>query len=500
MGNYFYDMLPASEMEQLHYIPTIPEFLAWIEEKYAELPALSDGTEKYTYKQMCGRIARRRTAIAALGLEKGSKIAIFDRNSVDAIELFLAVTSAGMVVINLPAQLPEPAVIGSCRRFDVKAIFVRDEFKPLCGQLEGFGIKVLPASTIADEPTPCAKLDKEDTAAIFFTGGTTGAPKGAVLPHRALMRGSFNGIFMPGSVLGNQRSICMLPLSHIFGLVRGMMSFLYTGAEIYACEDMKAMIGKLPVIRPTCLVLVPGICDILNGLTKLYGPQFLGGELKVIIAGAANVPPRLISEFDKIGIRLLGGYGMTEGANLTSGNSDVLTHPTSVGKIYPEQEAKVVDGELWVRGDNVFTGYYKDEENTKATLTEDGWLRTGDLVRFDEDGYLYIVGRIKNLIILANGENVSPESVEEPFYAYNFIKDVLVTESEINGQPCIAIEILPQLQAFANTPWEQVEALMEKTVAEVNNTLPTTHRISKITVRKDDFKRTGSMKVSRNQN
>lgn len=498
MANYFYDMVPASEMEQLRYIPTVPEFLGWIEEKYADLPALNDTVNRYTYKQLCERVARRRTSIAALGLEKGSKIAIFDRNSIDAIELFLAVTSSGMVVINLPAQLPEPAVVGSCRKFGVKAIFVRDEFKPLCGQLEGFGVKVLPAATIADEATPATPVDKNDTAAIFFTGGTTGAPKGAVLPHRALMRGSFNGCFMPTSILGNQRSICILPLSHIFGLVRSMMSFLYTGAEMYTCEDMKATIGKLPVIRPTCLVLVPGICDILNGLTKLYGPQFLGGELKIIIAGAANVPPRLISEFDKIGVQLLGGYGMTEGANLTSGNIDVKTRPTSVGKIYPEQETKVVDGELWIRGDNVFTGYYGDEASTKAALTEDGWLKTGDLVRFDEDGYLYIVGRIKNLIILANGENVSPESIEEPFYAYNYIKDALVTESEINGQPCIAIEILPQMQAFADTPWEQVEALMNKAVAEVNATLPTTHRISKVTVRKEDFKRTGSMKVARN--
>lgn len=497
MDRYFYDMVPASELEQLRYIPTIPEFLGWIEEKYADLPALSDTVNKYSYKQLCERVARRRTSIAALGLEKGSKIAIFDRNSIDAIELFLAVTSAGMVVINLPAQLPEPAVVGSCRKFDVKAIFVRDEFKPLCSQLESFGVKVLPASTIADDPTPSADVDKEDIAAIFFTGGTTGAPKGAVLPHRAIMRGSLNGCYMPGSILGNQRSVCILPLSHIFGLVRGMMSFLYSGAEIYTCEDMKATIGKLPVIRPTCLVLVPGICDIINGLTKLYGPQFLGGELKVIIAGAANVPPRLISEFDKMGIRLFGGYGLTEGANLTSGNIDVLTRPTSVGKIYPGQETKVVDGELWVRGDNVFFGYYKDEESTKAALTADGWLRTGDLVRFDEDGYLYIVGRIKNLIILANGENVSPESIEEPFYTYNFIKDVLVSESEINGQPCISIEILPQLQAFADTPWEEVEALMDKTVAEVNETLPSTHRISKVVVRKEDFKRTGSMKVSR---
>lgn len=497
MGNYFFDMIPAAEKEQLNYIPTVPEFLTWIESQYADRPALSDTVVTYTYKEMCERIARRRTVIAGLGLKRGAKIAVFERNSIDAVEMFLAVASSGMVAINLPSALPEPAIVGSCRRFDVEAIFVRDELKPLCGQLEGLGVKVLASTSMADTATPVTPVDKEEIAAIFFTGGTTGAPKGAMLPHRSLMRGSFNGSFMPGSVLCGHRYIGMLPLSHVFGMIRSTMSVLYTGALWFSCEDMKATIGKLPVIKPTCLVLVPGICDILNGLTKLYGPQFLGGQLKTIISGAANVPPRLISEFDKMGIALLGGYGMTEGANFTSGNGDVKTHPTSVGKVYPEQETKIVDGELWIKGDNVFTGYYKDEANTAAALMPDGWLRTGDLARFDEDGFLYIVGRIKNLIILANGENVSPEEIEEPFYASPFVKDALVKEGDIDGTPCITIEILPQAQAFAGKSDEEIEAFMRNLVDEVNKTLPTTHRISKMSVRKEDFKRTGSMKVAR---
>ncbi|MBO4499998.1 MAG: acyl--CoA ligase [Bacteroidaceae bacterium] len=497
MSSYFFDMIPASEKEQLNYIPTVPEFLTWIETKYSDKPAVSDLEVTYSYKEMCARIARRRTVIANLGLEKGSKIAIFDRNTIDAVELFLAVTTSGMVAINLPASLPEPAVTGSCRRFDVAAIFVREEFRPMCSQLDGLGIRVLPTTSMSDTETPVTPVDKEDTAAIFFTGGTTGAPKGAVLPHRALMRGSFNGCFMPGSVLSEHRYIGILPLSHVFGLIRGTMSVFYTGALWFSCEDMKATIGKLPVIKPTCLVLVPGICDILNGLAKMYGPQFLGGELKTIISGAANVPPRLISEFDKLGIQLLDGYGMTEGANLTSGNADVKDRPTSVGKLYDGQEAKIVDGELWIKGDNLFTGYYKDEANTAAALTSDGWLRTGDLARIDEDGYLYIVGRIKNLIILSNGENVSPEEIEEPFYASPFVKDALVREDTKDGMQCISIEILPQIQAFAGKSDEEIKAFMEKLVEDINRTLPTTHRIAKVTVRKEDFKRTGSMKVAR---
>lgn len=498
MGQYFHDMLPAEEDVQLKFIPTIPEYLEWIEKKWGDRPAESDTVVTYTYKQMSARIARRRAYLNALELKKGDKVAIHERSSIDAIEMFLAATSAGYVAILLPAQLPASAVVGSCAKFGVSVLAVRDEFKELAA---GAPCKVIPSSAMADEEAPAAKVSKDDAAAIFFTGGTTGAPKGAILPHRALMRGALNGCYAPGSVLGEgHRYICLLPLSHIFGLIRSTLSVFFTGALWFSAEDMKATIGKFPVIKPTDLVLVPGLCEILYGLTKMYGPQFLGGRLKMIISGAANVPPRLISEFDKMGVALLAGYGMTEGANFTSGNADVKTHPTSVGKIYPEQEVKLVDGEIWYRGDNVFLGYYGEPEKTKETLTEDGWLKTGDLGRFDEDGFLYIVGRIKNLIILSNGENVSPESIEEPFYKCGALKDCLVYEDNKDGEPCIAIQILPQMPAFEGKSWEEVEAFFNKLVDDVNATLPTTHRITKVTVRKEDFKRTGSLKVSRNQN
>ena len=343
-------------------------------------------------------------------------------------------------------------------------------------------------------------VDKEATAAIFFTGGTTGAPKGAVLPHRALMRGTFNGCFAPGSQLSGHVTIGFLPLSHVFGLIAGTLSKLMCGALWYAAEDMKATIGKLPVIRPTVLVLVPGLVEVLVGLTRMYGPQFLGGRLHTIISGAANVPAKLIAEFKEFGIRVLAGYGMTEGANLTTGNAESLERPTSVGKVYPEQEVKLVDGEIWIHGDNVFQGYYGDPEQTAATLTPDGWLKTGDLGRFDEDGYLYIVGRIKNIIVLPNGENVSPESIEEPFYQCPALRDCLVKEVEEDGKPILSVEILPRAEAFEGKAPEEVEAFFKQLTEDINATLPTTHRVSKVVIRKEDFKRTGSLKVSRKDN
>ena len=492
---YFFNMLPKEEFERIPYLPTLGQFVDWFTSEYAGLPALSDQTNTITYKELGERVARRRAFIEGLGLPKGAHIAVFDRNSQDAIELFLAITSAGYVAMMFPSALPEMAVIGSCMKFDISALFVREEFVPLTGKLQG--VKVLPAASIAAEGVPSAEIDPDSPAAIFFTGGTTGQPKGAVLSHRALMRGNYNAIFKPGKVIGVHRYIALLPLSHVFGLIAGTCGCFYTGNLIYTCEDMKATIGKLPMIKPTLLVIVPGICDILAGLCKMYGPQFLGGSLRMIISGAANVPPRLVDIFSKMGVEFCFGYGLTETANLTSANADALTHPTSIGKIYPGQEAKIVDGELWVKGDNLFSGYYKDPEKTAEALTPDGWLRTGDLCRFDEDGFLYITGRIKNLIILSNGENVSPESLEEPFYQDPCVRDAMVKEDELNGQQVIAVEILPLMPAFDGKPFEEVEAYMNALVAKINATLPSTHQIRKVTVRTEDFKRTGSMKVAR---
>ena len=495
-NSYFPSMLPAEELAQLKYIPTLPEFVTWIEQKWADLPCLSDTVNTLTYSQVCDAVARKRALLNDMGLQKGDKVAIIDNTTVEAVEMFLAVTSAGFVAINLPSQLPPQAVVGCCMKFGVKVLAAGKDFMEAVKEAP---CKVIAITDVADHTAPVVAVDKNDPAAIFFTGGTTGAPKGAVLPHRALMRGALNGVYAPGHQFGCHRYACVLPLSHVFGLIRGTLSVLFEGGAWYAAANTKETITKFPMIKPTCLIAVPGICEILLGLVKMYGAPFLGGCLKFIISGAANVPPKLIGEFDKLGISLFAGYGMTEGANLTTGNIDVITKPTSVGKLYPEQEAKVVDGELWFRGDNVFLGYYGDPEKTAETLTPDGWIKTGDLVRFDEEGYMYIVGRIKNLIILSNGENVSPESIEEPFYKDNKLRDCLVKEDELDGRQVIAIEILPRMEEFGNVAWEEVEAYFKDLVGKVNATLPSTHQVGKITVRREDFKRTGAMKVSRNQ-
>ena len=299
MNSYFEDMLPADELAQLKYIPTIPEFVTWIENKWGNLPALSDTVNTCTYAQMCEAIARKRAMLNAMGLAKGDKVAILDNTTVEAVEMFLAVTSAGYTAINLPSQLPAPAVAGCCQKFGVKVLAAGAAFMETA---KSAACTVMDIADMADQKAPVAVVGKDDPAAIFFTGGTTGAPKGALLPHRALMRGALNGVYAPGSQLACHRYASVLPLSHVFGLVRGTLSVLYEGGAWFAAANTKETISKLPMIKPTCLVAVPGICEILLGLVKMYGKPFLGGSLKTIISGAANVPPKLIAEFDELDV------------------------------------------------------------------------------------------------------------------------------------------------------------------------------------------------------
>ena len=491
--NYIYGRVSEEVREKLAYLPIICDLLEMMKREYSDSLAIGDDNVKYTYAELYSRVAKRRNYINSLGVSKGGKVAVMSRNSLDSMELFLAITSAGYTMIMLPAQLDEQKLAGCVAKFSIEALFVSDEFKPLT---EGLNTKVVHISSTSEEEAPMGEgIVKETIAAIYFTGGTTGAPKGVVLNHGALMRGANNATYRDNRVFGH-RYIAFLPFSHIYGSVAGFLTGLYTGSYIYTNADMKKAVGMIPYVKPTCLVLVPGLAEIILGLVAVKGKEFIDG-LEEMLVGAAPVPPRIMKAYQDLGVGVLCGYGLTEGANLSSVNYDSDKYPNSMGKIYPGQEYKFVNKELWIKGDNVMLGYYNDPEATAAVM-EDGWLKTGDLVEEDENGYITIVGRIKNLIILGNGENVSPEEIEEIFYKENFVKDCLVKEDMMNGEAVIAIEILPYAPEVEGLSPEEIQKKAEEVVAKVNATMPTFKRVTKVSVRDTDFKRTGAMKIARN--
>lgn len=490
---YFYSMLTDEERKLLKYIPTVNELLDFAVEHFADLPAISDGKITYTYKELCERVAIRRGYLKSLHFNRGERIAVFAPNTLDAMELYLAIVTSGYVSVMLPTQLNNLALMSLCKKFDVSAVFYDESLEKVA---KSSGIEAYRISFVEANALPPANVTKDAICSICLTGGTTGRPKGAVMTHGAIMRGAFNGCFISGGVL-YQKYIAILPLSHIFGLVKGFLSTIYTGGLTFECREVKQAFGLIPVFKPTTLVVVPGMAEIIINLTRLKGRGY-SESLKTLVIGAAPVPQKLMKAIDDLGIQVLAGYGLTEGSNLTAGNKDVMSNPDSMGMIYPEQQYKVVDGELRIKGDNLMNGYWDDEEATADAFDEDGWLKTGDLVKVDDNGYIYIVGRIKNLIILPNGENISPEELEEVFYKSEYVKDCLVKEDELNGKKVIGIEILPNTEAIKDMGEDGIYNLFRHLVADINKTLPTYKQISKISIRTEDFKRTNAMKISRN--
>ena len=186
----------------------------------------------------------------------------------------------------------------------------------------------------------------------------------------------------------------------------------------------------------------------------------LGTSLKNIICGAATVPPYLVTEYEKFGIDLLPGYGLTESANLVSGNAEPKRKVGSVGLMYDGMDYKIVDGELWLKGDNMLTCYVGEPEEN-AIAFEDGYFKTGDLVRIDEEGYLYIVGRKKEIIVLPTGENISPAEIEAEFAKIDALQDCLVYESTVDGKSVLALEVYPRATILATIDVEDKDAYLK---------------------------------------
>ena len=276
------------------------------------------------------------------------------------------------------------------------------------------------------------------------------------------------------------------------------MTSLYTGSALFICRNNKDMFRDIAVFKPTILVLVPALAEMALTLSRQFGRNMLGDSMKTIICGAAPVAPYLVTEYDKLGIALLPGYGLTESANLVSGNPEALRKPGSVGFMYSGMDYKIVDGELWLKGDNMMDGYATEEDN--ALAYEDGYFKTGDLVHIDEEGFLYITGRIKEIIVLSTGENVSPAELEVKFYGLDVVQDCLVYDTNDDGREQLVLEVLPRMNIVKAKGIEDLYAYLKEEVAKINATLPAFERITKIVIRDTDFIRTPAMKIARNLN
>ena len=226
----------------------------------------------------------------------------------------------------------------------------------------------------------------------------------------------------------------------------------------------------------------------------LVSAKVFGGNLKTVFSGGAHLDPFYIEEFAKYGVNIYQGYGMSECSPVISTNTPFANKPGSVGKILKNARIKIVDGEILVRSTSVMTGYYQMPEETGKAL-EDGWLHTGDKGYVDEDGYLFINGRVKNLIILSNGENISPEEIENKLGLYPLIDEVVVT-GEGNG---LTARIYPDQDLVVKKKMddEKLEKELHKAIDEYNSSQPTYRRIAHLIIRENPFRRNTTRKILR---
>lgn len=466
------------------------------QKNYGELKAISYAGKEYTFSEIENDAADFRTVLKNSGTDKGERIGLLCANSYDFVKTFVAITTSGNSAVILPAHLDEMSIFGCCMKFGLKKIVVQDSLAEKTNVAKAKNISIILTSEKTGQSTQMTQSAGKDECVLMFTGGTTGKSKAAVLTNEAVLQGTVNGCYGYKNVF-NQRYILVLPLSHVFGLIRNLMTSLYTGSELFICQNNKDMFRDIAIFKPTILVAVPALVEMSLKLSAQFGKNMLGPDMKYIICGAAAVSPYLVTECRKIGIALFPGYGLTESANLVSGNPESAENPESVGFLYPNQEYRIENDELWIKGKNLFTEYAGEPEENK-TAFQDGWFKTGDLVRIDENGFLYITGRIKEIIVLPTGENISPAEVEAKFNQLTLIQDCQVFENiDEAGKHFLELEVVPRASELSKIADEDKGSYITKELEKINSSLPSFQRVSKITIRTSDFERTPSMKIKR---
>ncbi len=464
--------------------------------EYSSAIALKTIGDKVTYAELEASVAAFRTVLKESGVTYGDRVGIYIPNSIAFVKAYLAVTTLGATAVLLPTHLDETAVFGCTLKYGMKALVYEPslEEKTAFTSSKNSAVKLISSALTACEGTSAVKVSADAPCTVIFTGGTTGKSKGSILSNGAVMCGAKNGCYGYREVF-SQRYLLVLPLTHVFGLIRNLLTSIYTGSTLFICESNKDMFRDIAMFKPTILVLVPALAEMALQLSKKFSKNMLGDDMKTIICGAATVPPYLVTEYKKIGISLLPGYGLTESANLVSGNPEAERSATAVGYLYPGIIARLVDGELWLKGPNMQISYFADEENELAY--EDGWFKTGDLARFDDDGLLYIVGRKKEIIVLPTGENISPAELEARFAEIDAIQDCLVYENEAGA---LELEVYIRGVVVAAQGIEDPKTYISDRVKQINTELPAFMRVSKVVYRDTDFVRSPSMKIIRSKN
>ncbi len=381
--------------------------------------------------------------------------------------------------------------------------------------------------------------DMDHVAAILFTSGTTGTSKGVMLTHKNFVATCNAACHVMDHFNCDSTFVDCLPMNHSYEITAGQLSIQNLGAQMMINDSVRNALRNFGKYKPNSLMLVPLYVETMykkiwaeiekKGMTKtvrnlmkfsdgllkvgidlrpkLFGQilNALGGNLRFIVVGGAAMSPKIIKDFRSFGIYITEGYGITECSPLVAVNPLGREKIHSVGPACECCEVKIdktpeeETGEILVKGDNVMLGYYKNEEATKEVFTEDGWFRTGDIGYIDEDGYIFITGRKKNVIILSNGKNVFPEELEEHLAERSDVigEAVVIGRPNNAGEVAITAVVYPNPEFAAGKTADEIFNAIKDAINEINKSLPVYKQMRELDIRDTEFEKTTTRKIKR---
>ena len=500
-------------------VSTIREIIVQAAETYQDASAIRYKISKKeiaskSYAQLREDSERFSNALEALG-EQGNHIAITGMTSYSWLVSYLGTVNSASVAVPLDVSLPAEDMCELIDRADA-TIFVYDEIRAdvaamvrarcpkikylISMQKEEQDQEVLSLWQLLEKSDKkCSIMPEPDAlCTIMFTSGTTGKSKGVMLSHRNLAE---NATCFDMKIPPRTTALSVLPIHHAYCLTMDFLKGLSIGADICINDSLLRVAKNIKLFRPNMVLMVPLMIETMakkledaEGLpVDLVKKEVFGEQFTTICSGGAYLNPAYIDLFAKYGVTIQQGYGMTECSPVISTNVSWNIRKDSVGQLIPNCEAKTVEEELWVRGSSVMMGYYKMPEETAQTLTEDGWLRTGDLGYVDQQGFVYLTGRKKNLIITKNGENVSPEELENKIGEHRLVQEILVRESE----GVIEAEIFPDHEYAQKKEIKDIRAVLQEVIDIYNQGAPAYKRVYRLKIRDTEFAKTPSKKIKR---
>ena len=411
----------------------------------AAVAVISRG-KRTTYGDLRRQVAGLRGGLASLGLEPGDRVGIVAANNWYFVVSYLAVLGSGLVAVPMNPTSPVPEIERELAAIGARAVIAGPKGKPLVGGLDRTNLPALEHIIISEggdaggnislddligaDPVPLVDRAEGDLAVLIFTSGTAGSPKAAMLTHGNLLANLEQCQAHPGRRQGPDDVVFgVLPLFHIFGLNVVLGLSLVAGATVLLVERFDPQTGVESVVQHG-ITVISGAPTMWAAWAALPGaPADAFATVRLATSGAAKLDAEVHRAIrQRFALDLNEGYGLTEASPVVTSGTGLEAPEGSIGVPLPGVHVRLVDpsgddalvgdaGELWVRGPNIFTGYWEDPEATSKALTEDGWLRTGDVAVVDDDGFLFLVDRVKDLIIVS-GFNVFRAEVEDVLAAH----------------------------------------------------------------------------------